>query len=115
MNKTHVIIYIAVFLAMILPLQSCSDRGKQSELQKYSDLYVHYCRKGLFDSLAIDAGKVFAARNGDLDRRLVLLSGLHSAQAAIFQDDYPGAKAYLDTLAGFDYPAALAHLTDAFN
>lgn len=141
MNKTHLIIYIAVFLAMILPVQSCSDRGKQSELQKYSDLYVHYCRKGLFDSLAIDAGKVFAARNGDVDRRLVLLSGLHSAQAAIFQDDYPGAQAYLDTLAGFDdwdaypdlmamfngirasyeikagfdYPAALAHLTDAFN
>ena len=141
MNKAHLIIYITVFLAMILPVQSCSDRGKQSELQKYSDLYVHYCRKGLFDSLAIDAGKVFAARNGGVDRRLVLLSGLHSAQAAIFQDDYPGAQAYLDTLAGFDdwdaypdlmamfngirasyeikagfdYPAALAHLTDAFN
>ena len=30
MNKTHLIIYIAVFLAMILPVQSCSDRGKQS-------------------------------------------------------------------------------------
>ncbi len=141
MNKTHLIIYIAVFLAMILPVQSCSDRGKQSELQKYSELYVHYCRSGQFDSLAVDAGRVFAARNPGMDRRLILLSGLHSAQAAIFLDNYPQAAAYIDTLsgfgdwaeypdlsamfsgiqasyeikAGFDYPSALAHLTDALN
>ena len=141
LNKTHLIIYIAVFLAMILPVQSCSDRGKQSELQKYSELYVHYCRSGQFDSLAVDAGRVFAARNPGMDRRLILLSGLHSAQAAIFLDNYPQAAAYIDTLsgfgdwaeypdlsamfsgiqasyeikAGFDYPSALAHLTDALN
>ena len=76
-----------------------------------------------------------------MDRRLILLSGLHSAQAAIFLDNYPQAAAYIDTLsgfgdwaeypdlsamfsgiqasyeikAGFDYPSALAHLTDALN
>ena len=110
-------------------------------MQKYSELYVHYCRSGQFDSLAVDAGRVFAARNPGMDRRLILLSGLHSAQAAIFLDNYPQAAAYIDTLsgfgdwaeypdlsamfsgiqasyeikAGFDYPSALAHLTDALN
>lgn len=120
---------------------SCSGPKTEPDLREYSDKYIYYCRKGLFDSLAADAGKVFAARSPETDRRLVLLSGLHSAQAAIFLDNYPKASAYLDTLsgfddwdsypdlkamldgirasyeikAGFDYPSALVHLTDALN
>ena len=141
MNKPQLIIIIALLPVLVSMLCSCSDRARQSELQKYSELYVHYCRSGQFDSLAVDAGRVFAARNPGMDRRLILLSGLHSAQAAIFLDNYPQAAAYIDTLsgfgdwaeypdlsamfsgiqasyeikAGFDYPSALAHLTDALN
>ena len=141
MNKSCIITIIAALTVLMSVLPSCSDKEKQSDMRRYADLYVYYCRKGLFDSLAIDAGKLFAERNDEMDRRLVLLSGLHSAQAAIFLDNYQSAAAYLDTLAGFDdwdaypdlmaifngirasyeikagfdYPAALAHLTDAFN
>ena len=141
MNKPQLIIIIALLPVLVSMFCSCSDRARQSELQKYSELYVHYCRSGQFDSLAVDAGRVFAARNPGMDRRLILLSGLHSAQAAIFLDNYPQAAAYIDTLsgfgdwaeypdlsamfsgiqasyeikAGFDYPSALAHLTDALN
>ena len=141
MNKSRIITIIAALTVLMSVLPSCSDKEKQSDMRRYADLYVYYCRKGLFDSLAIDAGKLFAERNDEMDRRLVLLSGLHSAQAAIFLDNYQSAAAYLDTLAGFDdwdaypdlmamfngirasyeikagfdYPAALAHLTDAFN
>ncbi|HIZ86948.1 MAG TPA: helix-turn-helix domain-containing protein [Candidatus Coprenecus pullistercoris] len=141
MNKLQSIIALMVLPLSVAAVCSCSGTGRQSELAKYSDLYVHYCRKGLFDSLSMEAGRVFAARNDGMDRQLVLLSGLHSAQAAIFLDNYPEAAAYLDTLsgfdcwedypnlnamfngirasyeikAGFDYPAALAHLTNALN
>lgn len=141
MNKVQTIIVVVMCQTLVPVLSSCSDSRKQEDLRKYSELYVHYCRAGTFDSLAMDAGRVFAARNDGMDRRLVLLSGLHSAQAAIFLDNYPEAEAYLDTLsefdcwqdypelsamfngiqasyeikAGFDYPAALAHLIDALN
>ena len=141
MNKSCIITIIAALTVLMSVLPSCSDKEKQSDMRRYADLYLYYCRKGLFDSLAIDAGKLFAERNDEMDRRLVLLSGLHSAQAAIFLDNYQSAAAELDTLAGFDdwdaypdlmamfngirasyeikagfdYPAALAHLTDAFN
>lgn len=141
MNKVQAIIGVAVSLVLASLICSCSVGSNQSDLQKYSDLYIHYCRIGAFDSLSLDAGRVFSARDEGMNRRLVLLSGLHSAQAAIFLDNYPKAAAYLDTLsefdywqdypdlsamfngirasyeikAGFDYPAALAHLTDALN
>ena len=136
MNKVQAIIGVAVSLVLASVICSCSVGSNQSDLQKYSDLYIHYCRIGAFDSLSLDAGRVFSARDEGMNRRLVLLSGLHSAQAAIFLDNYPKAAAYLDTLsefdywqdypdlsamfngirasyeikAGFDYPAALAHL-----
>ena len=61
MNKPQLIIIIALLPVLVSMLCSCSDRARQSELQKYSELYVHYCRSGQFDSLAVDAGRVFAA------------------------------------------------------
>ena len=141
MKRLFPTLILVMSAALSLLIQSCSDRDSETEYKKYSDLYVGYCRKGLFDSLAIQAGEVFGNRDGSMDTRLMLLSGLHSAQAAIFLDNYPRAAAYIDTLsrfdrwhdypdlaamlngiqasyeikAGFDYPAALAHLTDALN
>lgn len=141
MKKLYITVLIAAISALLSVLASCTGQDSGQELQTYSEKYISYCRKGLFDSLATDAGNVFSSRSSDMDRKLVLLSGLHSAQAAIFLDNYPKAAAYLDTLssfdcwdsypdlyamlngikasyeikAGFDYPSALIHLTDALN
>lgn len=148
MNRT---LRIILFALLLFPLCFCAhpDDAVQQDKEEagmdtgdYIALFNSYCRKGLFDSLSIEAGEIFKSRNGGMDTRLVLVSGLYSAQAAIFMDDYPKAARYLDTLSamekafepypdlsalldgirasyeikdGFDYPSALIHLTNALN
>ena len=70
MNKVQTIIVVVMCQTLVPVLSSCSDSRKQEDLRKYSELYVHYCRAGTFDSLAMDAGRVFAARNDGIPRRL---------------------------------------------
>lgn len=143
MKNRHINVLAAAVsvVALMVAVFSCSGHKDTPDMKQYAEKYVNYCRKGMFDSLACDAGRIFSARNAGTDRRLTLLSGLHCAQAAIFLDNYPKAAAYLDTLsefgdwedfpdlqamlngikasyeikAGFDYPSALIHLTDALN
>ena len=88
------------------------------------------------------AREVFSAREKYYDdKKLAFVAGLMVTQASIFLDDYPEARRYIDTLskmdewekypnlqammngvkasydikAGFDYPSALIHLTEALN
>lgn len=150
MNKILKIIAVILYIGVLSHFAfACerqhvgkTDSDREDVTWKYVDLFNSYCRKGLFDSLSVRAGDIFAARSQDMDERLVLVSGLYSAQAAIFTDDYPKAERYIDTLsgmeksfrrypdlqamlngimasydikAGFDYPSALIHLTEALN
>ena len=69
MNKVQTIIVVAVSLVLASVICSCSVGSNQSDLQKYSDLYIHYCRIGAFDSLSLDAGRVFSARDEGMNRR----------------------------------------------
>lgn len=112
------------------------------DTEKYVALFNDYCRRGAYDSLSVKAKEIFDARGKYYqDDKLALVSGLMVTQAAVFLDDYPKAQRYIDTLsmmegwgeypnlqammngikasydmkAGFDYPSALIHLTEALN
>ncbi len=148
MNRMLRIIAMALYLAVMSSLAGACGRQQEQaaagvayDTDDCVDLFNSYCRKGLFDSLSVEAGNIFGARKEGMDERLVLISGLYSAQAAIFTDDYPQARRYIDTLeglagweaypdlqamldgiqasydikVGFDYPSALIHLTEALN
>lgn len=122
--------------------QSVHPEGMEYDAEKYIELFNGYCRSGAYDSLSMKAREVFSAREKYYDdKKLAFVAGLMVTQASIFLDDYPEARRYIDTLskmdewekypnlqammngvkasydikAGFDYPSALIHLTEALN
>lgn len=122
--------------------QSVHPEGMEYDTEKYIELFNGYCRSGAYDSLSMKAREVFSAREKYYDdKKLAFVAGLMVTQASIFLDDYPEARRYIDTLskmdewekypnlqammngvkasydikAGFDYPSALIHLTEALN
>lgn len=122
--------------------QSVHPEGMEYDTEKYIELFNGYCRSGAYDSLSMKAREVFSAREKYYDdKKLAFVAGLMATQASIFLDDYPEARRYIDTLskmdewekypnlqammngvkasydikAGFDYPSALIHLTEALN
>ncbi len=122
--------------------QSVHPEGMEYDTEKYIELFNGYCRSGAYDSLSMKAREVFNAREKYYDdKKLAFVAGLMVTQASIFLDDYPEARRYIDTLskmdewekypnlqammngvkasydikAGFDYPSALIHLTEALN
>lgn len=113
--------------------------GHELDSGEWVRKFNSYSRRGLYDSLEFHSARLFGLRDRWPDNELVLFAGLNAAQAAIFQDDFVVAKAYLDSVGAlgtirhypalqammsgisavyemkveFDYPAALGHLNDA--
>lgn len=124
--------------AAVLSCQVHEDRYNSAE---YFDRFNRYCRMGDFDSLALAAGEIFEHRNEIQDEKLVAVSTLNLAQAALSLDDFPLSRKYIDILDsnkvvlekyglmamfngvkavyevknGFNYPQALIYYTEALN
>lgn len=142
--KTNIILIISLIITAVLSTgcsRTTSPDASESDYsyEKWATTFQRYCRKGLYDSLEADSRMLFASRHKYDDELLAALAGLNVAQAAIFQENYKTANAFLDSIEAmgyedlpvefkamyfgiraigemkgdFDYPSAIKHLTSA--